>query len=339
MSRHEYVLFDPLFSDRDAEGMVDVCQRFGRYGMYSAENEGGADIGEGLTQRHDAVLNYLRSGGMHGAGEPISVLAARTNYFREEYAYGTKGLIDGIEPFLFHDGFVEAARQIHGRRVIEPAIVFANLMVPGQELALHTDVPEFRGVNRKMHPQWLLVAMRHSELFEDWRMPIATGVAWFHDTDGGEFAFYPDGAEGSPVYHKVAYNTALLVDTDSVFHGVDRVAPSETEMPALKPGMQLTFEGDRRWSVRDGDQIFAEYPWDELRFSISWKAYCFTDEAERDAWRTHTDDLDLDTTLATLVDDLRERGRINGDVPPSRELALMIIDEYIRFPPPTTATT
>jgi hypothetical protein len=110
-------------------------------------------------------------------------------------------------------------------------------------------------------------------------------------------------------------------------------------MPALKPGMQLTFEGDRRWSVRDGDQIFAEYPWDELRFSISWKAYCFTDEAERDAWRTHTDDLDLDTTLATLVDDLRARGRINGDVPPSRELALMIIDEYIRFPPPTTATT
>jgi hypothetical protein len=32
---------------------------------------------------------------------------------------------------------------------------------------------------------------------------------------------------------------------------------------------------------------------------------------------------------------LRARGRINGDVPPSRELALMIIDEYIRFPPPT----
>ena len=40
MTLHEYVLFDPLFSDADAEGMVDLCQRFGRYGMYSAENEG-----------------------------------------------------------------------------------------------------------------------------------------------------------------------------------------------------------------------------------------------------------------------------------------------------------
>jgi hypothetical protein len=340
VSRHEYILFDPLFSDAVAEGMVDVCERFGRYGMYSAENEGGPEIAEGLTQRHDAVLNYLKAGGMHGGEDSIPVLAARTNYFREEYAYGTtKTLIDGIEPFLFHDGFVDAARQVHGRPVIEPAIVFANLMVPGQELALHTDVPEFRGVNRKLHPQWLLVAMRHSELFEDWRMPIATGVAWFHDCDGGEFAFYPDGADGPPVYHKVAYNTALLVDTDSVFHGVDRVAPGETEIPALKPGMQLTFDGDRRWSVREGDAVVARYAWDELRFSISWKAYCFADETERDAWRTHTDDLSLDRTLATLVDDLRARGRINGEVPPSRELALMIIDEYIRFPAPTTHTT
>jgi hypothetical protein len=337
MTLHEYVLFDPLFSDADAEGMVRLCERFGGYGMYSAENEGGPEIGEGLTQRHDAVLNYLKAGGMHGAGEPVSVLAARTNYFREEYAYGTRPLIEGIEPFLFHEGFVEAARQIHGRQVIEPAIVFANLMVPGQELALHTDVPEFRGVNRKLHPQWLLVAMRHSELFEDWRMPIATGVAWFHDTDGGEFAFYPDGADGPPVYHKVAYNTALLVDTDSVFHGVDRVAPSETEIPALKPGMQLAFDGDSRWSVRDGDRAVADYRWEELRFSISWKAYCFADEAEREAWRTHTDDLSLEATLATLVEDLRSRGRITGDTPPSRELALMIIDEYIRFPPPVAA--
>ncbi|HYV59103.1 MAG TPA: hypothetical protein VFA62_03455 [Acidimicrobiia bacterium] len=338
MTLHEYVLFDPLFSDADADSMVRLCERFGRYGMYSAENEGGPEIGEGLTQRHDAVLNYLKAGGMHGAGEPVSVLAARTNYFREEYAYGTKALIEGIEPFLFHDGFVEAARRIHGRRVIEPAIVFANLMVPGQELALHTDVPEFRGVNRKLHPQWLLVAMRHSELFEDWRMPIATGVAWFHDCDGGEFAFYPDGAGGPPVYHKVAYNTALLVDTDSVFHGVDRVAPGDaTELPALKPGMQLTFEGDGRWSVRDGDRVTAEYTWNELRFSISWKAYCFTDAAERDSWRAHTDDLSLDATLATFVDDLRARGRITGDAPPPRELAVMIIDEYIRFPPAAAA--
>jgi hypothetical protein len=101
--------------------------------------------------------------------------------------------------------------------------------------------------------------------------------------------------------------------------------------------MRLAFDGDGSWSVRDGDSAVAGYRWDELRFSISWKAYCFADEAERDAWRTHTDDLSLDATLATLVEDLRSRGRITGDTPASRDLALMIIDEYIRFPPSVAA--
>jgi hypothetical protein len=330
--RHEYVLFDPLFADeRDAAAMVELCERFGRYGMYSQENVE-SEIGRGLTQRHDAVMNFVRSGGRHGRLDSPARLAARTNYFREEYAYGTEPQIEGVEPFLFHEGFVEAARAIHGRPVIEPAIVFANLMVPGQELALHTDVPEFRGANRKLHPQWLLVAMRHSGLFEDWRMPIATGVAWFHDCKGGEFAFYPDGPARAPVAHEVAFNTAIVVDTDSVFHGVDPIDLPTGDLPPLAPGMHLVFDGGEEWSVRSGDDVVARYRWDELRFSISWKAYCFADEAERAAWRTHADDLELDWILARLTDDLRERGRITGDVSPSRDLAETIIDEYIRFP-------
>jgi hypothetical protein len=335
VTTHEYVRFDPLFDDDGvADSMVQLCERFGRYGMYSQENAD-SEIGRGLTQRHDAVMNYIRSGGRHGRHDSPDRLAARTNYFREEYAYGTQPLIDGVEPFLFHDGFADAARKIHDRPLIEPAIVFANLMVPGQELALHTDVPEFRGANRKIHPQWLLVAMRHSGLFEDWRMPIATGVAWFHDCKGGEFAFYPDGPGGHAVAHEVTFNTGLLIDTDSVFHGVDPIDLPTGELPPLAPGMHLVFDGDDGWSVRKGEEVVASYRWDQLRFSISWKAYCFADEAERDAWKSHTDDLDLAWTLARIVDDLRDRGRITGTTPPQRELAETIIDEYIEFPTPS----
>ena len=178
--------------------MVDLCERFGSYGMYSQEHVD-SEIGRGLSQRHDARRTSCAPAGASPATSRSPRSAARTNYFREEYAYGAEAMIDGIEPFLYHAGFVDAARQVHGRPVIEPAIVFANLMVPGQELAVHTDVPEFRGCNRKVMPQWLLVAMHHSGLFDAWRMPIATGVAWFHDCEGGEFCFYPDGADGPPV--------------------------------------------------------------------------------------------------------------------------------------------
>ena len=59
---------------------------------------------------------------------------------------------------------------------LDANIVYANVVLPGQELSVHTDVPEFRGANRKHEPEWLLVVMPLSGLFERWRMPIATGV-------------------------------------------------------------------------------------------------------------------------------------------------------------------
>jgi hypothetical protein len=121
-----------------------------------------------------------------------------------------------------------------------------------------------------------------------------------------------------------------------VFHGVDRIASSSEEMPPLKPGMHLAYAGDKRWVVlaEDGRTEVAHYRWDELRFSVSWKAYCFANERERDTWRAGGDDLSIDVVLERLVNDLRARGRINGPLPSKPEIALMIIDEYIVFPEP-----
>ena len=35
-----------------------------------------------------------------------------------------------------------------------------------------------------------------------------------------------------------------------------------------------------------------------------------------------------------LVEDLRERGRVDGEVAHTPELGLLMIDEYVRFPVP-----
>ena len=331
---HTTVEVDRLFDDAGAAAMVDLCERFGSYGMYSQEQVD-SPIGVGLAQRHDALANFLRTGGRTGnpSQEALRTLGTRTNYFREEYAYGLQARIAGIEPFLHHPTFVEAAQAIFpDRPVVEPAIVFANLMVPGQELAVHTDVPEFRGCNRKVMPQWLLVAMHHSGLFDDHRMPIATGVSWFHDCDGGEFAYWPTGAEGPVRQHTVRHNTAVVLDADSVFHGVDRIASARPEMAPLRPGMRLEPSEHGRWVVHDGNLTAADFAWDELRFSVSWKAYCFTNRDEQRIWRDHADDLTLDVIVDRFVADLRERDEITDVVPSDPTLALLIIDTYIRFP-------
>lgn len=330
---HRIASFDPLLTDGQAQTMVSLCERYGTYGSYG-EQPAFSGFAKDLPARYDAIRNFLISGGRFGRHEEITALASRTNYFREEYAYGRESKIEGIEPFLFHEGFIEAARKLFDRPVIEPAIVFANLLLPGQELAIHSDVPEFRGCNRKRHPQWLLVVMHHSGLFQDYRMPIATGVSWFHDCDGGEFAFYPNGPDQEPHAHQVRFNTALLLDTDSVFHGVDRVAETTAPLGEVRPGMKLTFNGKRRWVLRDGDQERNSYDWENIRFSVSWKAYCFRDESERQAWSEHSDDLTIEFVLNRLVTDLRSRNRLSGPRPEDAKLADLLIDEYVPFPSP-----
>jgi hypothetical protein len=335
MGKATYRVFDPLLPPSQAEAMCRLCERFGRYGMY-AQEASEAEIGEGLFQRHDAVMNFLKTGGRFGRHDSVEALGARTHYFRESYAYGDEVYAPGIEPFLRYEGFVEAARAIHGRPVVEPAIVYANLLVAGQELAMHTDVPEFRGANRKRYPQWLMVVMHHSKLFESHRMPIATAVGWFNACRGGAFAFHPDGAAGPCETLAARPNTGVVLDTDSVFHGVDPVGPAGAVPPIVRQGTALVWDGTG-WALRDGATTVARFGWDDVRFSVSWKAYCFADERERRAWREHRDDLDLDRILDRLVDDLRARGRIDGARPEPTALAHLLIDEYVKFPPASVA--
>ncbi len=323
-------ILDPLFGAAAADEMLRLCERFGRYGSYAEEATNQVQFAPELPQRLDAAGNFVRSGGRFGRKEAPALLAARTNYFRETYAYDGQAFA-GIEPFLNHPAFAEAARKIHDCAVVVPNIVYANLLVPGQELAVHTDVPEFRGANRKLYPQWLMVVMLHSGLFDAYRRRIATGVAYFGKCAGGEFAYYPDGANGAPRTLPARHNTAVVLDTDRVFHGVDRVAETQA-LPALKPGLQLHFEAEGRWRVGPSQAPVARYRWDELRFSVSWKAYCYRDEAEQRVVEEHRDDLTLERILETLTADLRERGRLSGPTPSEKELALLLIDTHIRFP-------
>ena len=173
---------------------------------------------------------------------------------------------------------------------------------------------------------------RGSGLFERWRLPIATGIAWFQDSDDGALRYWPDGPDADPVVHPIRADTALVLDTDSVFHGVDPVAPG-VDPPAVEVGAGLTAGPDGRWTLtRPDGEHFAEYTWDALRFSVSWKAYCFADAAERDAWRDHTDDLTTEAIVERLVADLVDREVVSPEVAIDKALGLRLIDEHVRYP-------
>ena len=134
--------------------------------------------------------------------------------------------------------------------------------------------------------------------------------------------------------HRIRANTALVLDTDSVFHGVDRVTDDRPSvLPPVEGESVLEFAGDGAWRLLAPDgSVSATYTWDELRFSVSWKGYGFANEAARDAWRDHTDDLDAAAVVDRLVDDLVARGLASPGVARDRDLGLLLIDTYVRFP-------
>jgi hypothetical protein len=327
-----FLHMDPFLSLDDADNMLRIAESFSSFGTYA--NEASSDgLGEELPQRFDVGLNYV-NGGIDGRGnedEPAQA-ASRTNYFRETYAYGEDVRALGIEPFMAHPALRETARQISGRDLIVPAIVYANLLIPGQELAIHTDVPEFRGANRKLLPQWLLVCMLHSGLFENWRIPIMTCVSWFGKARGGAFTFYPEGVAGAREAIPATHNSAILIDTDQVFHGVERVVHNLPDTPAIGKQTRLHHGGGDRWLLREGDTVLGEYSWSNLRYSISWKGYCFKDEHEQAKWRDGADNLTLDVILDTLETELHERHILSGGRPEPTEFAMMLVGTFIRFP-------
>jgi len=68
--------------------------------------------------------------------------------------------------------------------------VYAIVMLPGQTVPLHLDVPEFYGIERSACPNWLLVAAHCSGLFSSVRVRNVTSVCYPATRHAGALAVY-----------------------------------------------------------------------------------------------------------------------------------------------------
>ena len=279
-------------------------------------------------------MNYVKA--KYEAGEAASMadLAARTNLFRGVLAEGSVVHVPDAEDLLYrHEPFLDAARTLTGLPLIVPDMLYVNFLVPGQELAVHTDTPEYLGLSKATVPEWFLVVMHHSGLFEDWRIRIAGGVTFLKPPDaGGAFVLYPDGPEGPAERVGLRHNTSVMLDADALFHGVDRVGGADLPAPPIRPGMTLHSVDDETWEVRDGDRVVARYGWGEIRLSIQWKAHCFADEAARQRMESGEDRLTVERVRIRLIEDLRDRGLLEDEVPGDTDLAMLLMNTYVAFP-------
>ncbi len=250
------------------------------------------------------------------SGDDTAVEMPVASLFRGDWAYD-EPLIRGVEPFLHHGGFVEAARALFGGTVVRPQVVYANLtyQLPVAQGIGHTDVPAFLGFDRTEHPVAFLCIMGHSGLFEDVRLRIATAVSWFHRGPDGGFEYWPDGPEAPSIRHEGDIdNTAIVADNDLMFHralGVGRLEDGMVQGMTLDTVLDRDGDG---WAIRDGDAVLARPTTDELRISISWKGLVFADQDEADAHDAGEGGIDLDEVLSRFEADLAARG-VDATIP------------------------
>jgi hypothetical protein len=331
---------DQVLTARQVEGMIDVWHRFPYYRVVGSRPSRverpslrpplgpRLRFAPGLSGRADLDprLDRLR------AEDPVGT--NRDSYLRETYAdSGEPGLV-GITPFLSHPNLVDAAGEAFDATRIVPWYVYANVLLPGQELGPHQDIPEFRGFGKSQAAGWLLIVMAQSGLFERWRIPVATAVWYPLDEEGGAFRYAT--AEGWKTVAPVA-NRAVLFDADAIVHGVARVPGDDAPLVHLRAGARLLRMDHRSWVLMDrsgaGATMLAEYRSDQLRYSVSWKAFCFADQVEFDRWATAADDLPVETILPCLRTELEARGRLaSGDQLTEDELGRLLIDEFVPLP-------
>jgi hypothetical protein len=331
---------DPHLEDRAS---VSIRQRAFALPPISAHSK--FEFPNTLGSRFDAGQNFMRTGGRFGRFDKDRMVSrARTDYFRETYANRYRTFASGIEFLLDHESTAASAVRLYDLPKVVPILVYANLLLPGQELGLHTDVPEFRLPPGVQLPSWLRVVMCHSGLFERWRVSVATVIVYLgHATTGGELAYFPDGSDTAAAVIAPREGEAVVLDADTTFHGVDRVGDPSAAMATVVTKSRLVHQGNGHWDLRGpegaGLGVVESFASDTLRFSASWKGCCFADQADMMRWETHTDDLPVDQIIDRLVDELVARGRLFRDAHVTNDqLGMLFVDEFIRFPSPEATT-
>ncbi len=171
----------------------------------------------------EAYKDAARNGSSDAVGVMVDDELMTMPIYRGDWVSARATHIAGVDDVLHNARLITAAQQVFDAEVVRPLIVFSNLTAPMPQNRKHTDVPTFRGVDRSQYPAWVVQGMASSELFERWRVKIATAVAWYYDGPNGGFSYWPDGGAAPEVTIEPPSNTAVVGDNDFMYHRVEAV--------------------------------------------------------------------------------------------------------------------
>ena len=298
-----------------------------------------------LPERIDVGRHFIQTGGLDGVKESFDVLMDRVSSFARYKFNKDVAEFPVVRELFESENFQTAAKSVcpADQTYLDPFQFTFIINLPGQTVAAHLDAPYFWGANRFRFPQWLLVAMVFSNLFQDQFIHQIQVVGYLHEwpngvnpQNGGDFVFHANSSYMGTVISKPGAGT--IVDGSKVIHAAKIYRP-EVVPPHLekdKFSQLVHLEGDN-WELRVADEVVQRYTTQDFRISMVYRARCFAsaEEATRYATLPEEEMMSLENVLNTLQADLIKRGvttQAKLDTMPKLDLAFLIIDTYIKYP-------
>jgi len=266
-----------------------------------------------MFERHapyPALATYLPEDSWFPSAASSGAAPSITPMFRGNWAVGGRPLVDGAEVILHNRKFLEAAKALFRTSLVCPSFVVVNVNAPMPAGPRHIDIPCFHGATREQYPLPFLRVMGSSGLFEEWRVIQAGAVAWFYESTGGSFDYWPDGPDGPMLSEKAPFgNVALMADNDRMYHRIGPIGDGNAQLPQISACAQIQPDGSDSWTIIENGEVRATYPAHAIRLSLVWKAEVRNKESR-------AGDLTLDRIMAIFMVDLRHRGvefRVQSD--------------------------
>ncbi len=188
--------------------------------------------------------------------------------------------------------------------------LFVNLMLPGESLALHRDVPEFWGLGHYNAPHWLLHLMANSSLFDNFRLPLATCVYWVSAPPGGDLILQLHA--GFEEHIQAQSNDAVIFDADAIPHRVAPVGGGATARALTRDNATLSSSGLDGWELTSSAGCL-KFPSEALRISMVYKASCLC--AVERCWANGSP-ISLESAVFQLASSLEYEDKIGGIADP-----------------------
>lgn len=297
-------LLENVYSDDQLKRMFQVVRNNGPWQLILAQHFdspeevmatlSGVDIEEGVEVDYD---NFL------------------TANFRGYFASnGTCLYPDEIEDCFLNSTFLDHARAYWKADYARPEHVLFNINGPCESHdPAHLDATQYRGIDMKNSPIWLMNTMSKSGLFNDWLMKKAQVITWnYQGTVGGGFTYWPEGILEPPRRIPAPmWNVGAVVQNEQMYHRGEANGPHGMRKPEGLTFDSL-FEADpdhpEGWRITTDGEVIQRIPPEEIRFLVHWTAEVYQDRDELKKVVDHTDDLTHDKVIDMLLEDLRGRG-------------------------------